>query len=144
MNNSLSKYSDSGVLLLRLSVGLIFIFIHGLGKITGGPALWKRLGGSMSNFGINFIPEFWGFMAAFTEFIVPMFLIIGLFYKPALFLLTFNMIVATTTHFIRLDPWGKIAYPMLLVFLFISMFLIGPGRYSIDEYLKRRKSKNEV
>lgn len=144
MNNSLSKYSDSGVLLLRLSVGLIFIFIHGLGKITGGPALWKRLGGSMSNFGINFIPEFWGFMAAFTEFFVPMFLIIGLFYKPALFLLIFNMIVATTTHFIRLDPWGKIAYPMLLVFLFISMFLIGPGRYSIDEYLKRRKSKNEV
>jgi putative oxidoreductase len=144
MNNSLSKFADFGMLFLRTGVGLIFIFIHGLGKITGGPESWERLGGSMSNFGITFLPQFWGFMAAFTEFFVPMFLILGLFYRPATFLLTFNMIVAATVHFVRLDPWGKIAYPLMLVILFISMFIIGPGRYSLDEYLKRRKLKNEV
>ena len=132
------------MLLLRIGVGLIFIFIHGLGKITAGPQLWTKLGSSMSNFGINFLPEFWGFLSAFTEFFVPMFIIIGFLFKPAALLLAFNMIVATSVHLKNLDPWGKIAYPMLLVILFTSMFLTGPGRYSIDHYLKSRKAKNEV
>lgn len=144
MNNSFYRSADFGMLLLRLGVGLIFIFIHGLGKITAGPVMWKKLGGSMSNFGINFLPEFWGFMAAFTEFFVPMFIILGLLFRPAAFLLAFNMIVATTVHLKNLDPWGKIAYPMMLVILFISMFLIGPGKFSISEYLKSRKKANEI
>ncbi|MBK8550321.1 MAG: DoxX family protein [Ignavibacteria bacterium] len=144
MNNSLSRFSDYGILLLRIGVGLIFIFIHGLGKITAGPDLWKRLGGSMSNFGITFLPEVWGFIAAFTEFFVPMFLIIGFLYRPATFLLAFNMIVATSVHLKNLDPWSKIAYPMMLVILFISMFIIGPGKFSLDEYLKYRKRRNET
>ena len=144
MNNSFYKSADFGMLLLRLGVGLIFIFIHGLGKITAGPVMWEKLGGSMSNFGINFLPEFWGFMAAFTEFFVPMFIILGLLFRPAAFLLAFNMIVAATVHLKNLDPWGKIAYPMMLVILFISMFLIGPGKFSISEYFKNRKKTNEI
>jgi len=144
VNNSFYRSADFGMLLLRLGVGLIFIFIHGLGKITAGPVMWKKLGGSMSNFGINFLPEFWGFMAAFTEFFVPMFIILGLLFRPAAFLLAFNMIVAATVHLKNLDPWGKIAYPLMLVILFISMFLIGPGKYSISEYFKNRKKANEI
>jgi len=77
LNNSLSSLADIGMLTLRLGSGLIFIFIHGLGKITGGPEHWAKIGGSMSNIGINFLPEFWGFMAAFSEFFVPMFIIIS-------------------------------------------------------------------
>ncbi|MDQ3019728.1 MAG: DoxX family protein [Bacteroidota bacterium] len=145
MDNSSNKLRDIGILFLRISVGLIFIIVHGIGKITAGPEMWTQLGGSMSIFGITFLPTFWGFMAAFTEFFVPMFLIIGLFYRPAALLLAFNMIVAAGFHFSRLDPWAKIEYPFLLVILFISMFLIGPGRYSVDEYIKSRKlKKNEV
>ncbi len=144
MYNSLNKYSDIGILIIRISVGLIFIFIHGLGKITAGPPMWERLGKSMSTFGINFLPEFWGFMSAFTEFFVPMFLIIGFLFRPATLLLTLNMMVATSVHLKNLDPWGKVAYPMMMIFLFLSLFIIGPGKYSIDEYLKNRKKRNEV
>lgn len=144
MDNTSNRFSDLGILILRIGVGLIFIFIHGLGKMTGGPGLWEKLGGAMSNFGINFFPTFWGFMSAITEFFVPMLLIIGFLYRPATLLLAFNMMVATTTHLMKLDPWGKIAYPMMLVILFISMFLIGPGRYSVDTYLRNRKSKNAI
>lgn len=144
MKDSNSKLRDFGILFLRIGVGLIFIFVHGLGKITRGPELWVKLGGAMSNFGINFLPGFWGFMSAFTEFFVPMFIIIGFLYRPATLLLAFNMIVAVTSHFIKLDPWSRIAYPLMLTALFISMFFIGPGRYSLDEYFKRRRVKNEV
>ena len=143
MNNSLSKFSDWGMLLLRIGSGLIFIFIHGLGKINGGPELWVRLGGAMSNFGINFLPEFWGFMAAFAEFFAPMFIILGLLFRPATFILTCNMIVATSVHLSRLDPWGKVAYPLMMVIVFASMFIIGPGRFSIDQLIKNRKQKKE-
>ncbi len=144
MNNSFYRSSDFGMLLLRLGVGLIFIFIHGLGKITAGPEMWKRLGGSMSNFGINFLPEFWGFMAAFTEFFVPMLIILGVLFRPAALLLALTMIVATSVHLKNLDQWGKIAYPMMMVILFISLFLIGPGKFSVSEYFKNRKKANEI
>ncbi|MEZ4689878.1 MAG: DoxX family membrane protein [Ignavibacteria bacterium] len=73
MNNSLGKHSDLGILIIRIGIGISFILVHGLGKITGGPALWEKLGGAMSSFGINFLPTFWGFMAAFSEFVVPFF-----------------------------------------------------------------------
>lgn len=141
---NMKSHPDSGMLILRAGVGFIFIFIHGLSKITGGPELWSKLGKSMSNFGINFYPEFWGFMSAVTEFFVPMLIIAGFLFRPAALLLAFNMLVATTVHLKNLDPWGKIAYPMLLIILFISMFLTGPGKYSLDEYFKRRRSKNEI
>lgn len=141
---SMKSNPDLGMLLLRSGAGLIFIFIHGLSKITAGPELWNRLGKSMSNFGINFFPEFWGFMSAFTEFFIPMLIVAGFLFRPASLLLTFNMLVATSVHLKNLDPWGKIAYPMLMIILFLSMFISGPGKYSIDEYLKRRKMKNEI
>lgn len=144
MNNSLSKYSDFGVLLMRLSIGIIFMFVHGLGKLTGGRELWKRLGNAMSNFGINFLHEFWGFMAMFSEFFVPIFLILGFLYRPALFLIIFTMIVAASNHLFKLDPWGKVAYPLVMVFVFTSMFIMGPGKYSIDYYIKQRKKVNEA
>ena len=143
MLNSTNKFRDTGLLLLRIGVGVIFMTIHGYPKISGGPERWAGLGSSMSNLGINFFPEFWGFMSAFTEFIVPIFLILGFLYRPATLLLAINMVVALSTHFIKLDPWGRIAYPLVLLILFISLFLIGPGRYSIDEYLSRRKLKNK-
>lgn len=144
MTDTNNRFRDLGILLLRLGTGMIFIFIHGLGKIKGGPELWTKLGGAMSNFGITFLPAVWGFMSAFTEFFVPMFIIIGLFYRPAALLLAFNMIVATTSHFHNLDPWGRIAYPMMMAIVFVSMFLMGPGKFSVEEYIKRRKSPNEV
>jgi len=144
MNNSLGKYSDLGILLLRLSSGLIFILIHGLGKLTGGKETWRRIGGVMKNIGIDFFHEFWGFMAMFSEFFVPMLIILGLFYRPSLLLIIITMFMAAYTHLYNLDPWGKIAYPMMMFFVFTSMFIIGPGKYSIDYLLKKRKQRNEI
>ncbi|MEO8666015.1 MAG: DoxX family protein [Ignavibacteria bacterium] len=143
MLNSFNRFSDTGMLLLRTGVGLIFMTIHGYAKISGGPERWVGLGSSMSALGINFLPGFWGFMSAFTEFVVPLFIIFGFLFRPAALLLTINMAVALSTHFIKLDPWGKIAYPLELVILFFALFLIGPGRYSIDEFLSRRKIRNK-
>jgi putative oxidoreductase len=78
-------------------------------------------------------------MAAFAEFFGAILLIFGFFFRPATFLLTFTMFVAMLFHLSRLDPWGIVSGPMELMFVFAGLFLIGPGRYSIDEYFRKRK-----
>lgn len=138
-----NKFTDLGLLIIRLGLGLSFIFIHGLPKIKGGPETWQRLGKSMSNIGLDFLPEFWGFMAAFSEFIVPFFIIAGFIFRPAIFLISGTMLVAMLTHLIKLDPWNRVSHPMELLFVFTGLFLIGPGRYSVDYILKRKKEINK-
>jgi putative oxidoreductase len=97
----------------------------------------------MANLGIDFMPVFWGFMAAFAETFGAVFLILGLFYRPATFMLAFTMFVAMMTHLAKLDPWNRVGYPMELMFVFIGLFLIGPGRFSLDYMLLGRKNKSQ-
>lgn len=138
-----NKFTDLGLLIMRLGLGLAFIFIHGLSKIKGGPEVWSKLGKPMSNLGIDFLPGFWGFMAAFSEFIVPFFIIAGFFFRPATFLLAGTMFVAMVMHLTNLDPWNKVAYPMELLIVFTGLFFIGPGRYSVDYLVNRKKEVNQ-
>ena len=63
---SLGKYRNTGLLLLRIGLG-VMMMVHGLPKIMGGPAGWAQLGGSMKVVHMDFLPVFWGFMAAITE-----------------------------------------------------------------------------
>lgn len=137
--DSLSKHKDAGILLIRLGLGFVFIFLHGMNKLLGGPAFWERAGGAMANLGINFAPTFWGFMSMFAEFFCPMLLILGFYYRPATFILTFNMVVAMMSHFAKLDPWSRIAHSLELVFIFTGLFIIGAGKYSLDEYFRKKK-----
>ncbi len=137
------KYRNLGILFLRLGVGLSFAIIYGWEKITAGPELWGKIGSSMGNLGINFAPEFWGFMSAFAEFGCAILLIIGLFTRPAAFLMAFNMMVALVFHFSRLDPWNVIAYPLQMFIVFSSLIFIGAGKFSLDYYLTS-KSKISV
>jgi putative oxidoreductase len=120
------------------------MLIHGLSKITEGPAGWESLGKSTGNLGINFFPMFWGFMAAFSEFLGALLLLLGFFFRPATFLLASTMFVALMSHLTKLDPWGRVAYPLDLLILFVSLFLIGPGKYSLDEYFKRKREIKKV
>ena len=137
MNSNLS--ADTGLLIIRAGVGLCFIFIHGIGKLTGGAELWEAIGKSMENIGISFAPAFWGFMASFTETFGALLLIAGFLYRPAAFLLAFTMFVAMMNHLAKLDPWGRVAHSMELMFVFAGLMLIGPGRLSIDYYIRNRK-----
>lgn len=57
----LDKYRDAGLLLLRVTVGCLLAFLHGWGKIVGGPEQWAGLGGVMGKiFGLGFLPTVWG------------------------------------------------------------------------------------
>jgi putative oxidoreductase len=135
MMKLLTKYfNDTGLLILRLGIGAIFL-VHGTPKILGGPAKWEQLGMAMSNVGIDFMPVFWGFMASCSEFFGAICLMLGLLFRPAAALMAFTMIIATTMHLTKGDGFNVASHPMKCVVLFVSTAIIGPGKYAIDQKL---------
>lgn len=130
------ELKEIGLLVLRCGIGLIF-FKHGLSKITAGPQLWLSLGQAMSNFGISFAPAFWGALAAFSEFLGSIALILGLGTRIAAFFMASVMIVAFIMHFTNKDPWTAISHPTSLFVVFVSLIIMGSGTYSLDAWLTK-------
>lgn len=133
----LDHFSDFGKLIIRVGLGVTYMFVHGLSKITGGPDTWQGLGSSISYVGIDFLHTFWGFMAAFAEFFGGLFLLLGLFYRPALFLLSITMIVAAIYHMSSGDPITTTSHSLKMAIVFIGMIFMSPGRYSLDRKVFR-------
>lgn len=140
LKNFIDKHKDIGILILRLGIGFGFIFIHGWGKISGGPAMWEKLGGAMTNLGISFTLVFWGFMASISEFGGGILILFGLFTRPASAFMAFTMLVAAIMHLSKLDPWSKVIYPTELLAVFIALLFLGAGKYSIDALLFGKKT----
>ncbi|PWS32549.1 DoxX family protein [Pedobacter paludis] len=130
--DNLGKYRNTGLLLLRIGIGILFI-IHGFPKLAGGPSGWRGLGGSMKVIGIDFLPIFWGFMAAATETFGGFLLIVGLFFRPACKLLVFTMIIASLVHFAKGDGLQGASHAIEMGIVFFSLIFIGPGKYSVDK-----------
>ena len=130
---SLGKFRDLGVLLLRALFGLYLAFGHGLGKITGGTEQWAELGGTMELLGIGFLPTFWGFMAAFAEFVCALLVVAGVATRPAALLVVINMLVAANMHIQTGN--GSPESALLYGIVFLSLLFIGPGKYSVDEQM---------
>lgn len=137
--SSLNKYRDVGLLILRIGVGFTFIFLHGYSKITAGVEGWRNYGGAMKIVGITFAPEFWGFMSAFSEFFGGILLFIGLLFRPAMLLLVINMAVAFASTYARTGTISQSAWPLEILTLMVALFIIGPGKYSLDQLLFKGK-----
>lgn len=130
--DQLGKYRNTGLLILRIGIGAMFI-IHGFPKMAGGPDAWKGLGGSMKMVGINFLPVFWGFMAAATETFGGFLLMVGLFFRPTCVLLVFTMIIAALFHYHKGDGLQGASHAIELGIVFLSLLFIGPGKYGLEK-----------
>jgi len=132
----LDRYRDHGLLILRVGVGVIFMF-HGWPKICGGVEMWTRLGGAVGIFGIGFAPVFWGFMAAASEFGGGLLLALGLLARPAAFFMFCTMVVASAFHISAGDGFAIYCHALKLVFVFAGLLLTGPGKFSLDSVLSQ-------
>ncbi len=131
MIKKLSRNRDLGRLIIRIGIGLSFI-THGYPKLIGGIATWDSLGQSMGYLEITFLPVFWGFMAAVSEFFGGIMFLIGFNLRIACIFLGFTMFVATIYHFGKGDGLHGASHTIELMTIFVGMFFIGPGKYSLD------------
>jgi putative oxidoreductase len=134
--------SPHTLVLLRLVVGVVF-FLHGLPK-------WSSLAGTAQFFASLGIPAA-GIMApwvAFVESVGGLALIVGVFTRYAGILLAIDMLVAMVAF--KFPKVGFIAPPNqpgvgaeLDILLFAGSLVLaafGPGPFSVDRLLARRKS----
>ena len=130
--SKLGKYSDFALLVLRVGIGFMMI-LHGFPKLAGGPEKWESLGKAMQDFGITSVYGIWGFLAAFAEGIGGLMLILGFVFRPAAFLLLATMIVAAAKHINAGDGLMGASHAIELGVVFLALFILGPGRFSIDK-----------
>lgn len=132
----LHRRRDVGLLVFRVGLGASMM-AHGWPKFAGGPDLWARLGGAMAKLGITFAPTFWGFMAAFAEFVGGALLIFGLATRPVAAMLCFTMFVAAFGHYVDGDGFRGWSHAAEVGIAFFAMLFVGPGRYSVDARIHR-------
>lgn len=130
LGSGLGKYRDFGLLLMRLGLGGMFIVVHGYPKMIGGPPLWEKIGGAVGSVGIHGYPVYWGFMAAFSELVGGVLLVLGLFTRPALALMLCTMVVAVASQLGH--GLGGASHPIEVGVALLGLLFLGPGRHSFD------------
>ena len=136
MFKSLGKYADYLPVLLRLGLGLTFVFAHGLPKVLEGPEGWAGTGKAMASLGITFWPTFWGAFADFGELIGGILLLVGLFVRPtALFLLSILFVAGAQNVVTAGSLRGGRAHPVDTASAMVGLLILGAGKYSLDEKL---------
>jgi putative oxidoreductase len=130
--SNMGKYKDFGQLVIRVGLGVLFIY-HGLPKMTGGPATWEKLGNAASVVGIHFLPVMWGFLCALIETLGGVLVILGLAFRPICLLLVINLIIAAIFTFRLSGDFSDATHALEDAIAFAGLFFIGPGSYSIDK-----------
>ena len=111
-------------------------YLHGLGKITSGYDRWERLGKTVTDIiGIDSMAIPLGLMASISESILAVFILIGFYTRTSTFFLGFTMMVAFNKHLFS-DGLKSGEMALLYLILCIIIFLLGPGRYSMDRLIK--------
>lgn len=118
---------DIAKLLLRLTVGVFMLVNHGFPKLS------KIIMGNFefgNPIGIGEAPSL--FLAVFAEFFCSILIVIGFKTKWATVPLAFTMFVAVFIVHLT-DPLAKKELGFIYLVSYIIIYLIGPGKYSIDK-----------
>ncbi|MGV3771679.1 MAG: DoxX family protein, partial [Verrucomicrobiales bacterium] len=119
---------DLGLLVLRLWLGISMLWLHGMMKIQG---FSKMASGFPDYFGLGGKASL--SMAIFAEVICAALLAIGLFTRLSALMLAITMGVAFfLAHKAALSGPGSGEMAFIYLAGFVTLFLTGGGRYSLD------------
>lgn len=129
--NSWKRYADIGVLILRVSIGLLMI-------THGWPKLNKFFADEPIKFGdpLGIGKELSLALAVFAELFCSIFLTLGLFTRLASVPLFITMAVAAFISHVD-DPLSKKEHALMYMICYIYFMFAGGGKYSIDKKLER-------
>ena len=121
--------TDLGLLFIRLASGGMMAYSHGWGKLQ------KMLGGDMSFADpIGMGEEASLVLTVFAEFVCGILVALGLFTRAALIPLIITMVVAVFIIHAE-DPFSKQEFGLLYLVPYLTLFLAGPGKLSLDKKL---------
>ena len=128
--------TDFFLLVVRIFIGFAMLS-HGF------PKLQQLLSGQEIQF-FDFLglgQKFSLILAVFAEFVCSIFLILGLFTRPAILFLLITMAIAgLVVH--GSEEFAKREMSLLYLSVFLLLFTFGPGKYSVDGMIsKRRETK---
>ena len=113
------------------------LHLHGLRKITSGYERWEKLGRTITDLiQVDSLAIPLGFMASLSESVFAFFIIIGFYTMISTFFLAFTMIVAFSKHLFS-DGLKSGEMALLYLILCIIIYLLGPGKFSIDRLIKK-------
>lgn len=127
----LAKYRETGLLIMRVSLGVLFIILTGP-VLLAGPSRWANFGSGIRALGLHSHFQFWGFLGATFGCLGGALMIFGLFFRPGILL----VLAITIVHLLgALDGGtlrGNIAAVELALVL-LALLFVGPGKYSVDK-----------
>lgn len=112
--------TNTGLLVLRIGVGAIFIFA-GWMKVSD-------LSSTVSMFSMMGFSAFWAYAASFGELIGGLAVLLGTFTRVGAAILAVIMVVATVM--LRKDP-SMLMTPLSLLFSTLALTIAGGGRFSL-------------
>jgi putative oxidoreductase len=130
----LDRLQPLALLVMRLALGAIMI-AHGSHKVFGGLHHYAQWIGSMG------IPEWLGYVSAFTEFLGGIMILAGFFTRAAAFAICINLVVAiwkVDIHSGLLGSPGRPGYELSLAAATLAFALIfsGGGPIAVDHILR--------
>jgi len=128
----LGNYKNFGLLVIRVGLGLMFIW-HGYPKLIGGEKSWVKIGGAVNYVGIHFLPMIWGLLCGLVETAGGAFLVIGFWFRPVCLLLLINLVVAAASQFGQGGGLDDAAHAIEDAVAFAGLLFLGPGKYSVDK-----------
>lgn len=130
MSSGSSVSADLGKLILRLSLGVLFL-LHGIAKVVNGPG---AIVGMVEQAGM---PGPVAYLVYVGEVLAPLLVILGLWTRPAALVIAINMVFAVAlAHLDELGALGKtggwaLELQGMYFFSALAIALIGAGRFSI-------------
>ena len=127
----LGKYREAGLLLLRVSIGALFLILVAP-VLTSGHAQWARFGSGMHYLGIHSHLQVWGFLGALLVCIAAVLIVFGLFFRLGILVC---LVVAMVRAISIVKGTGlAVALPSIeLCIVLASLLFIGPGKFSVDK-----------
>jgi uncharacterized membrane protein YphA (DoxX/SURF4 family) len=131
INKISGKNIDLGLLLVRVGLALVFI-AHGWAKIGD-------MAGTVTFFSILQLSPFWAYLVAYTELFAGIAMLLGILTNWAGLLLAVTMIVAIALAKLSKGFLGGYEFDIVLFLGALAIVLAGPGRYTIQNILKKRE-----
>lgn len=122
---------DLGLFILRVAAGGMMLYGHGWNKLMG---FVEMKGQFPDPLGIGSTGSL--SLTIFGEVFCSALLILGLWTRVAVVpLIIMGIVMAFVIH--GSDPFGKKELALIYLIMYIVIFLLGPGKYSIDGMRKK-------